>query len=150
MSGYNPRRPLLGAFINGTSAVILTALLPRSEVERRTRNAPREMREKLLDDWDAIAEAARLQHQRSAENQGTPPLEQSPLVAAADPAPPGPEPVLYSVRMISQVLGRTESRVRQMLRAGDLEGVKVHDRWMITEDSVGDYGMRQLLARQAA
>lgn len=150
MSGYSPRRPLLGAFINGPSAQILTSMLKREEVVRRSQGLPSPLRVKLLDDWDAMAEAASAYRERCEERRNEAPAPGTPSVPVADPANPPEEAALYPVRMIAFVIGRTESRVRQMLRSGELEGVKVHDRWMVTEDSVGDYGMRQLLARQAA
>jgi hypothetical protein len=125
-------------------------LLKRDDVERRSVGLPPAVRAKLLDDWDMMAEAAKMYRQRCEELQAGAKVERRPLRAVAERDVVGTEPVLYSVRMISLVLGRTESRVRQMLRAGELEGVKVHERWMITEDSVGDYGMRQLMARQTA
>jgi hypothetical protein len=145
LSGYSPRRPLLGAFINGASAQILTVMLRRDEVVRRSQGLQPSVRSKLLDDWDAMAEAARLYKERQAENMGEVPVAPPALAAAAEDVEGG----LYSVRMIASVIGRSDRRVRQMLVSGDLEGVKVHDRWMVTEESVGDYGMRQLLARQA-
>jgi hypothetical protein len=143
---YNPRRPLLGAFLNGASAQIFTVMLPRDEVVRRSKELPPPVRSKLLDDWDAIAAAANAFKERQKENRDDippAPIHEPPTTVREDVKG------LYSVRMIASVIGRSDRRVRQMLVSGELEGVKVHDRWMVTEESVGDYGMRQLLARQA-
>ncbi|WP_284752631.1 hypothetical protein [Arthrobacter sp. efr-133-R2A-120] len=122
-------------------------MLKREEVVRRSQGLPPDLRSKLLDDWDAMAEAARVYRERCEEHRGEWPAERP---AVSDPGPDGVHAVLWPVRMVAMVIGRTESRVRQMLRWGDLEGVKVDGRWMVSEDSVGDYGMKQLLARQAA
>lgn len=147
---YNPRRPLLGAHISGPSAQILTSMLKRAEVERRSVGLPAAVRTKLLDDWDAMAEAARLYRERCEEHQTVAKVDSLPSRAVADRVGEATDPVLWPVSMVAIVIGRTESRVRQMLRSGELEGVKVHDRWMVTEDSVGDYGIRRLMAFQAA
>ncbi|QHK19389.1 hypothetical protein GU243_06125 [Pseudarthrobacter psychrotolerans] len=149
MTVYNPRRPLLGAFINGPSAQILTAMLKREEVVRRSKDLPTDLRNKLLDDWDAMAEAARLYRERCGELRNGSPAESAAVMVSGTEAA-GTQPVLWPVRMVAMVIGRTDSRVRQMLRWGELEGVKVDGRWRVSEDTVGDYGMRQLLARQSA
>jgi hypothetical protein len=145
---YNPRRPLLGAFINGSSAQIFTVMLPRDEVVRRSHGLAPSVRSKLLDDWDAIAAAANAFKERQAESR-----ESVVMVPARDPVAVASEAVednaLYPVETVAMVINRSARRVKQLIGSGELEGVMVHYRWMVTEESIGDYGLRKLLERQA-
>lgn len=152
MTGYNPRRPLLGASIKGASAQIFVSMLRRQDVERRSAGLPAAVRSKLLDDWDEIAAAAAEYRRRCQENEEgasrPPTAPDHPHAPVADPSTGHPERL--PAADVAAILGVVPRRVGQLIASGRLDGVKVGNMWMINMESVRDYQAAELIARKAS
>jgi excisionase family DNA binding protein len=148
LSGYQQRRPLLGASIKGASAQILVSMLPRSEVERRSQSLPEAIRARFLSDWEELAEAAKEYRKRCEEQAGgTTTPTWSPAEAA--PAPEG-DVERWTSEQVAKALGVVPRRVGQLVAAGKLDGIKVGNMWLITAESVRDYQVTEMIRRRSA
>ncbi|MET3949697.1 hypothetical protein [Arthrobacter sp. UYEF36] len=132
MSYHPPRYALLAAPVSGLSAKAFIAFLPRSVVESRTAALPPADRAEILATYDTMSAAAMLWDKGRGEAAGnTAPIRE---------APPAPEPAAgkgLSVAEAADVIGCTTGRVRQLLRAGTVQGSKAfRDCWIVDADSV--------------
>lgn len=139
MTYQPPQYGLLAAPVSGLTAKAITAWLPREVVEARARALSASDRAELLAGYDAIRAAALVFDQRNLERTGQAP----PNVPEAQ----GPTPGGMSVEDAASAIGCTTGRVRQLLRAGTLEGTKAfRGCWLVDPDSVAAFR----LARESA
>lgn len=123
---------MLAAPVSGLSAKAFIAFLPRSVVEARTAALPPADRAEILATYDTMAAAAVLWDKDRRETAGhAETLREAP--AASEPAAGRG----LSVSEAADVIGCTTGRVRQLLRAGTLQGSKAfRDCWMVDAESV--------------
>lgn len=130
MSGYLPYRPLRGAYFRGISAILVHNHVKDLNVGMAAKLTPEQregVRRVLMDlevaaaDAWAMLEESKKSVEASLPGEAASPVNRIPAYEAAG------------------LLGLSARRVTQMAKAGEIDGVKVRNRWMIAVSSVDDY-----------
>lgn len=138
MSSYNIRRPTLAAPISGVAAFAIVAMLPRDDVERRTRGMEPEKRQEVLLAWDCIKAASDVyRHESAARPSARGNAEAGNVVPLRDSESGGT--YLVTTAVAAGFLGVSTRRVRQLLEGGSLAGSSVAGRWFTSQEAIDDY-----------
>ena len=138
MSSYNIRRPILAAPVSGVAAFAIVAMLPRDDVERRTRGMEPEKRQEVLNAWDSIKAASDVyRHESAAQPSARGNAEPGNVVPLRDSESEGN--TLITTAVAAGFLGVSTRRVRQLLEGGSLAGSSVAGRWYTTQEALNDY-----------
>ncbi|WP_102160076.1 helix-turn-helix domain-containing protein [Zhihengliuella halotolerans] len=124
---FQPRkRILLPAAVRPRTAQVILTLIPRHVLEQKLRNAPSDVVDALLEDWQLLAASAgQLRSGPSVADVGTEPLGE-----------------YLTAQQAAARLGFSDSRqVRKLFNAGRLEGRKDGKRVLVAAESVEKYDL---------
>lgn len=144
MSGYRPYRPLRGAYFTGLSAILIHNRVKDLDIDKAGKGLPPEQRERLRHSLMDLAAAAEDAWQRISENRGNAEVAESASDAALEAAPEDPKRI--PAWEAAKLLNVTERRVTGLAVSGQLDGIKVRKKWMITLSSVEDYRLAKDVA----
>lgn len=136
---YKTERPLLGAHVSGVTAQWINVRLTTADVDDTCRhfqtNGKPELALELRQSMASIRAAAALYIQRreeAASANGSPELPKGPGGEESNQK-------YLSVTDGAGLLGLSDRRVRQILAAGKLRGVRRGRQWLITSEDLEDY-----------